>query len=306
MTAQAHRPIGATPPFLSFVTASRRGTIAALVVTNGHMKKNLHQTVANHAMTVLGFVLAIFQLFFGAELDFLLVCAIARARSDRYTQDVFRSLPGREDALVETLTLRPMSLPANRLLVSEGEVGIGLFRISRGWAYRYRTCGNGNRQILDFVMPGEIVGLQAALLGVMEHSVRSLTPLRAAVLDARLVGDAFRSEPALALRFARHVAAEGSRVDEMLTVIGCGDAIERLAFLMITLYRRQARLGPVDPLDCPFPLRRQHMADALGLTGAHINRTLNRLREDGVAAVENQRLSIRDFPRLAALAGTPA
>ena len=40
------------------------------------------------------------------------------------------------------------------------------------------------------------------------------------------------------------------------------------------------------------------MADALGLTGAHINRTLNRLREDGVAAIENQRLSIRDFPRL--------
>ena len=68
----------------------------------------------------------------------------------------------------------------------------------------------------------------------------------------------------------------------------------------------EARLGPVDPLDCPFPLRRQHMADALGLTGAHINRTLNRLRDDGVAVIENQRLAIRDFPRLAALAGTPA
>lgn len=306
MTAQAHRPMGATPPFLCFVAASRRGTIAALVVTNEHMTQNLHQTVANYAMTVLGFVLAVFQLFFGAELDFLLVCAVARARSDRYTQDVFRSLPDREDALVETLTLRAMSLPANRVLVSEGEVGIGLFRISRGWAYRYRTRGNGNRHILDFLMPGEIVGLQAALLGVMEHSVRSLTPLRAIVLDSRLLGDAFRSEPALALRLARHVAAEGSRVDEMLTVIGCGDAVERLAFLMITLYRRQVRLGPVDPLDCPFPLRRQHMADALGLTGAHINRTLNRLREDGVATVENQRLAIHDFPRLAALAGTPA
>jgi CRP-like cAMP-binding protein len=48
------------------------------------------------------------------------------------------------------------------------------------------------------------------------------------------------------------------------------------------------------------------MADALGLTGAHINRTLNRLRDDGIAAVENQRLLIRDFDRLAALAGTPA
>jgi CRP-like cAMP-binding protein len=270
------------------------------------MKQDLHQAIANHAMTVLGFVLAIFTLVCGAELDFLLICAVARARSDRYTQDVFRSLPDREDALVEEMSLRSTSLPANRLLASEGEVGLGLFRIVRGWAYRYRSCTNGNRQILDFVMPGEIVGLQAALLGVMDHSVRSLTPLRAVVLDARLVGDAFRSEPALALRFAQHVAAESSRVDEMLTVIGCGDAVERLAFLMVTLCRRQARLGPVDPLDCPFPLRRQHMADALGLTGAHINRTLNRLRDDRVASVENQRLAIYDFPRLAALAGTPA
>jgi CRP-like cAMP-binding protein len=73
---------------------------------------------------------------------------------------------------------------------------------------------------------------------------------------------------------------------------------------MISLYRRQARYGSIDPLDCPFPLRRQHMADALGLTGAHINRTLNRMRQDGVAVVDKERLSIRDLPRLATLAGT--
>jgi CRP/FNR family transcriptional regulator, anaerobic regulatory protein len=312
MTAATHRGVGALSPLLCFVAADRQDTITVRIVRTVRivspepMKPDPHQAIASYAMTVLGLVFAVFQLVCGAELDFLLICAVVRARSDRHTQDVFRALPDREDALVEGMSLRSTSLPANRLLASEGEVGLGLFRIARGWAYRYRCCANGNRQILDFLMPGEIVGLQAALLGVMEHSVRSLTPLRATVFDARLVGDAFRSEPALALRFARHLAAESSRVDEMLTVIGCGDAAERLAFLMISLYRRQARLGPVDPLDCPFPLRRQHMADALGLTGAHINRTLNRLRDDGVAAIENQRLAIRDFPQLAALAGTPA
>jgi CRP/FNR family transcriptional regulator, anaerobic regulatory protein len=231
------------------------------------------------------------------------MAGLAQGRGDRYTQDVFRSLSEREEALVAALTGRSMALPPNRTLVSEGEVGVGLFRIARGWAYRFRMSGNDCRQILDFLMPGEIVGLQGALLGVLEHSVRSLTPLRVNALDARLVGEAFRSEPELALRLARHVAAEASRVDELSTVIGCGDAIERLAFLMVTLYRRQARRSKIDPLDCPFPLRRQHMADTLGLTGAHINRTLNRLRADGVASIENHRLSIHDFARLAALAG---
>ena len=78
-------------------------------------------------------------------------------------------------------------------------------------------------------------------------------------------------------------------------MIGCSDAVGRIAFLMLSLYHRQAARAEIDPLACPFPLRRQHLADALGLTGAHINRTLNRLREEGIALLENQLLSIRDL-----------
>jgi CRP/FNR family transcriptional regulator len=223
-------------------------------------------------------------------------------RSDRYTQDVFQSLGDSERQLVESLTGRSLSLPPNRLLVDKGEVGVVLYRIASGWAYRYRNSGGGCRQILDFLMPGEIVGLQAALLGVLDHSVRSLTPLHVSAIDARLVGEAFRSEPNLATRLSRHAAAEAARVDELLTVIGCCDAVGRIAFLMMNLYGRQAARAEIDPLACPFPLRRQHLADALGLTGAHINRTLNRLREEGIALLDNHLLSIRDLPRLTELA----
>jgi CRP-like cAMP-binding protein len=231
---------------------------------------------------------------------------VVAARSDRYTQDVFQSLGNSERQLVESLTGRSLSLPPNRLLVDKGEVGVVLYRIASGWAYRYRNSGNGCRQILDFLMPGEIVGLQAALLGVLDHSVRSLTPLHVSTLDARLVGEAFRSEPNLALRLSRHAAAEAARVDETLTVIGCSDAVGRIAFLMLSLYRRQAARAEIDPLACPFPLRRQHLADALGLTGAHINRTLNRLREEDVAVLDNHLLSIRDLPKLTELAFSEA
>jgi CRP-like cAMP-binding protein len=234
------------------------------------------------------------------------VNVVVTARSDRHTQDVFRSLANGERQLVETLTGRSLSLPPNRLLVDKGEVGVVLYRIVSGWAYRYRIGAGGCRHILDFLMPGEMVGLQAALLGVLDHSVRSLTTLQVSTIDARLVSEAFRSEPNLAMRLARHAAAEASRVDELLTVIGCSDALGRIAFLMLSLYRRQAARTEVDPLACPFPLRRQHLADTLGLTGAHINRTLNRLREEGIAHIENQLLTIRDLPRLTELAGSTA
>lgn len=234
------------------------------------------------------------------------VGTVGSGRSDRFTQDVFGSLSAREESLIGKLTLRTMALAPNRLLVSEGEVGIGLYRVTSGWAYRYSAGAAGCRQILDFLLPGELVGLQAALIGEIGHSVRSLTPLCVNVIDPRLVGDAFRGEPDLALRLARYAAAEAVRVEALLSIVGCRDALERLAFLMVSLYRRQSRHDDVDPLDVPFPLRRQHLADALGLTGAHVNRTMNRLRDDGIAALENRRLAIRNLPALEALAGSPA
>jgi CRP-like cAMP-binding protein len=217
-------------------------------------------------------------------------------------RDVFHSLGESERALVEAASLRRVTLAPRRLLATAGEVGVELFRIEVGWAYRFRDCEQVCRQILDFILPGEIVGLESALLGVIDHSVRTLTPLQAAVLDPRLIGQAFSAVPNLGLRFARYAAAERSRTNQLLTVLGCGDAIERIAFLMVSLYRRQAQRDKIDPLNCPFPLRRQHLADALGLTGAHINRTLNHLRDEGLAMVKDYRLVIRDLPRLEAIA----
>ena len=101
-------------------------------------------------------------------------------------------------------------LPALAVIAAEsaaGRQGRGRGRsvqIASGWAYRFRNSSNGCRQILDFLLPGEIVGLQAAMLGVIDHSVRSLTPLHVSTIDARLVAEAFRSEPNLAMRLSRH------------------------------------------------------------------------------------------------------
>jgi CRP/FNR family transcriptional regulator len=224
-------------------------------------------------------------------------------RADLYTQDVFRTLTEPERTLADEMTVTTTVLAPNRAVVNQGEVGVGLFLITGGWAYRYRRAADGSRQILDFLLPGELVGLQAALLGMIDHSVSSLTMLHLRVMDARLVGEVFRHHPGFAVRLARHMLAEARRVDQLMTVIGCGDARRRLGFLMLALYQRQRQRNRVDPGDCPFPLRRQHIADALGLTGAHVNRTLNRLEREGVVTLRDSRLAIHDLARLGEIAG---
>ncbi len=217
-----------------------------------------------------------------------------------------RSLGPSDLAVVEAMTRREVSLLPNRQIVGEGEIGLGLYMLTEGWAFRYRQVGERGRQIVDFLLPGEIIGLQASLLGVLEHSVRSLTSVRLKSYDPRLIAEAFEKSPALALRFARYVSAEAARSDALISAIGCCDAVQRLAFLMFSLYQRQSRNRVVDPRNCTFPLRRQHLADALGLTGAHVNRTINRLKSDGVVSINGRQLAIHDLPRLSELAGFAA
>ena len=225
---------------------------------------------------------------------------LTHKRSDRHTQDVFRSLDAPAQKLLEEMTVREVALPPNREIVSAGEVGAGLFVVNEGWAFRYCRSSAGCRQIVDFLLPGEIIGLQGALLGMFEHSVRSLTAITLTRMEPRLVGAAFETAPGLALRFARHLGAEACRVESLMAAMGCRDALGRLAFLALSLFRRQPN---ADPNNCPFPLRRQHLADALGLTGAHINRTLNRLERERIATLGRGRLMIHDLARLGELAG---
>ena len=149
---------------------------------------------------------------------------LTHRRGDRHTQDVLRSLAPREQSLIDGMTTRKLALPPNREIVGAGEVGAGLFIVTEGWAFRYCRTGAGCRQIVDFLLPGEIIGLQAALLGMYEHSVRSLTAIGLTRLEPRLVGTAFETAPELALRFARHIGAEARRVEALMTAMGCRDA----------------------------------------------------------------------------------
>jgi CRP-like cAMP-binding protein len=203
------------------------------------------------------------------------------------------------------LKLGDVVVPANRDVVQAGEVGGPVQIIQRGWAFRYKGWADGRRQILDFLLPGDVVGLESGLLGMSEHSVRALSDVELCQLDSQQLEDVFRQHARLALALAKHQASEARRMDERLAVIGRRNAVERLAFLMLDLCERQGRRG-ADEGRCAFPLRRQHMADATGLTGAHINRTLNALRRDQIAMIEGGELIIQDRPALTRLAGREA
>lgn len=194
------------------------------------------------------------------------------------------------------------TLPANRDIVQAGQVGGAVQIVQRGWAFRYKLWPDGGRQILDFLLPGDVIGLESGLLGMIEHSVRPLTDIELCLIDGRRFDDLFRSHARLAMAVTKYLSLGSRRMDTRLSVIGRRTALERIAHLMLDLYQRQRR-GSGDDGRCAFPLRRQHIADATGLTGAHVNRILNQMRNERIAAIGDNELTIHDFTKLSALAG---
>ncbi|MGH6782722.1 MAG: Crp/Fnr family transcriptional regulator, partial [Sphingomonadaceae bacterium] len=92
---------------------------------------------------------------------------------------------------------------------------------------------------------------------------------------------------------------EESLIDENLTSVGQRNAGERIAALVISLYRRAEALDLVSDNSFQFPLSQQHLADALGLSLVHTSKTWSRLRRAGLFSLAGGRLTLLN-PRLTA------
>jgi CRP-like cAMP-binding protein len=195
-------------------------------------------------------------------------------------------------------------IPAGHEVYAEGEEGGDLYVVLEGWAILYQILEDGRRQILDFALPGSILGLGAAAHAEMKHTAESLTDVKVAVVPRLRLGELFAREPKLAMRFVETMAGVLESAYESLTDAGRRTAREAVAHLLLRLARRATALRPGAPgtlLELPLTL--EHIGDALGLTAVHVCRTLRGLREDGVLTYCKGRLRIQSPSRLAAAAG---
>jgi CRP/FNR family transcriptional regulator, anaerobic regulatory protein len=218
----------------------------------------------------------------------------------------FRPLSAAELTAVTAMKTAHVALPAKHDIVQAGEVGGSLYTLYEGWAFRYKKLPVGGRQILDLVLPGEIIGLSSALLGTMRHSVQTLTPASVCVLTGIPLTELLRRNLDLTFDLLRWRVEEEHRADVRLTLLGRCKPLQRIGYLMLELFDRLKRLELADGTMCPFPLQRQHLADATGLSMIHLNRTLTKLREDRLAVIEDKMLIILDRCRLAELSGYDA
>jgi CRP/FNR family transcriptional regulator, anaerobic regulatory protein len=216
---------------------------------------------------------------------------------------LFHQVSEAELAFIASLKSAHIAVAQKIDVVQAGEIGGSLYTLFGGWAFRYKRLPDGKRQILNFLLPGDLIGLEAALFGGVEHSVQTLTPASLCVLDGRSIQEMFRSQPDLALHLARTLVEDQRAADERIALLGHRNGPQRLGYLMLETFDRLRRRGMADGTWCPFPVQRQQLADALGLSRTHLIRSLADLQEMGLATITNHTLALHDRERLAAYSG---
>jgi CRP-like cAMP-binding protein len=212
---------------------------------------------------------------------------------------LFRPITANELGAINEFKREHLTLPAGAEIIRAGDDCPELYTLYSGWAFRFKTLPDGRRQILNFLLPGDLLGLQAAMFDTAQHGIEALTEVQLCLLPRRKVWALFGQMPDLAFDVAWLGSREESYVDENLTSVGRRSAAERTAALIIALYKRAKIMGLVKDETFEFPLTQQHIADALGLSLVHTNKTLARLRRLGMFTRANGSLTLTN-PRVLA------
>jgi CRP-like cAMP-binding protein len=186
----------------------------------------------------------------------------------------------------------------------EGSQSDHLYSVLRGWAFRYKVLDDGRRQILNYALPADMVGLQGTLMREMQHSVEALTPVVLCVFPRAKLWELYSRLPSLAFDITWLAAREEQLIDEHLVSLGRRTALERTAFLLLHLFSRAEEAGLVKDASIQFPFTQQHVADTLGMSLVHTNKTLKRLFLTKAVRWKDRIFEVLDRRALESVAGT--
>lgn len=210
----------------------------------------------------------------------------------------FVALSADELSVVGGLHKRRRKFTAGPDLVHQGQSHQAAYILISGWAASYKLLPDGERQIVDFQIPGDFIGLRSVVLHVSDHSVEPITDIEVTEVHASDLFDVFSSAPRLATAVLWAASRDEAMVVEHLINIGRRDAAERTAHFLLELGARLNIVGLGSKAGYACPLTQYLLADALGLSSVHVNRVLRQLREKGLLTFRDHYVTFNDYDRL--------
>lgn len=194
---------------------------------------------------------------------------------------------------LQAAVARSRKIAPRRELMIEGREIRETLLVVRGWAARVRILGDGRRQIMNFTLPGDLVGLCAQDRPVASATIVAMTPVSVCTAPDVSIS------PALAQAYAISRARDEAYLLAQIARLGRFNAHERIADLFLELLERLEMAGLAGQGRFVLPLTQEVLADALGLTAVHVNRMLQQARRAGELSWQSKELVIHDPAALA-------
>jgi CRP-like cAMP-binding protein len=210
-----------------------------------------------------------------------------------------------EDADREAILALPYSVRTvdpHTYTVREGDVPGACAILLSGFAYRQKLTGDGARQIVSLHIPGEPLDFQHLFLDVADHSVQTLTRAEIAFISRRDLQALARERPGVGHAILVSILVEASIFREWVLNVGRRDARGRVAHLLCEFALRLKAYGLAEEYGYELPMSQEQLADAIGLTAVHVNRTLKALEDEGLIKRQRRFVSFPDWERLRAAA----
>ena len=217
--------------------------------------------------------------------------------------DAFVELTGAEKVCLYELQSPSVEVKRGKELLQEGHIGSRVVILRAGWASSYKDLPDGGRQIINFPVPGDCVGLRSVLLRTSDHSFAALTDSEVGFVEAPRILKLLDDSPRLRAAFLWSAARDEAMAVEHLVSIGRRNAIERTAYFFMELADRLALVGLGQETEFLCPLNQYVLADALGLSAIHVNRVLRQLREQKLLIIKSGKVMILDIDRLRQISG---
>jgi CRP-like cAMP-binding protein len=202
-----------------------------------------------------------------------------------------------------TVVTREVAFRSRQDVMRQGEVPRVAHLLLDGYGCRYRLLGDGRRQITAILVPGDLCDLEAVMRGRADYGVATFTHCVLGEISAEHVNDVDEIDPVLRRILWRQLLRDEAIAQEWMVVLGRRTARERLAHLLCELRERMRAVGLGQDDSYGFDLTQSDLADMLGLSVVHVNRTLQDLRHKGLVEFRSKLLRIIDPAALANMAG---
>ncbi|HEY0012936.1 MAG TPA: Crp/Fnr family transcriptional regulator [Allosphingosinicella sp.] len=204
----------------------------------------------------------------------------------------------REAVLKLPYTLR--TLEAGTYTIREADAPVQCAVLASGFAFRQKLAGDGSRQIVALHIPGDALDFQNLFLDVSDHSIQMLTRAEVAFVAIRDLQVLARQRAAVGHAILVKILVEASIFREWVLNVGRRDARTRVVHLLCELGVRLDTEGLATDYSYDLPMTQEQLADAVGLTSVHVNRTLKSLEAEGLIVRSKRSVSFPDWKRLRA------